>query len=615
MKSRILLLIPALFFTLALSAVPALRRWMTMTQSDGTAKTVMLVGDERSHYYIDRDGAKWLLDSAGMFVPLSEERARQITVGGKSSMQKKQLPRLRSAVKRSAGAYSGSRRGLIILVEFQDRRFTISNPKAEYESLANRRGYTNSYGATGSVRDYFLSQSYGTFDMQFDVVGPVRLENSMIYYGRNGSSSSEKDIYAGRMIAEACRAATDSVDISKYDWDGDSIVDQVYIVYAGYGEATGGSEYTVWPHEYDLYSAAYDDDNGDFFGLFGRRQSSAGGPGGHFGHGGQASSDIYDYGVEQNGYIFNTYACGNELVNMSVFGGTGNYMMGIGVICHEFSHCMGLPDLYDTVGSGYGLGNYDIMSKGSYNGQNGIGECPAGYSAYERMVAGWLSPQELTRARQVTAMQPLNVAAEAYVIYNPAHRDEYYLLENRDKTGWDSYLPDNGLLVAHVDYDSCIWSYNVVNSVNGTYYVGDESRTNTYDRLTILRADNSDPNSIYATDESTFLYPYKGLLGDVNDSISEYSSPAFTLNNKNTDGGSVLHCVVNSIKQHTDGTLSFSFFPDRITAGISSAVLTDGNGTAVYNLQGRRVAADEPLAPGVYIIRKADGTSVKKVVK
>ena len=124
---------------------------------------------------------------------------------------------------------------------------------------------------------------------------------------------------------------------------------------------------------------------------------------------------------------------------------------GIGTICHEFTHCLGLPDIYDTAyGGGYGMGYWDLMNSGSYNSN---GYIPAGFTSYEKMYCGWSQPIELKNDTVITGMKPLSEGGESYIIYNDANRNEYYLLENRQKTGWDAGIPGNGLLVIHVDYD------------------------------------------------------------------------------------------------------------------------------------------------------------------
>lgn len=293
--------------------------------------------------------------------------------------------------------------------------------------------------------------------------------------------------------------------------------------------------------------------------------------------------------------------------------------MGIGVICHEFSHCLGLPDFYDTVGDNYGMGYFDIMCSGSYNGPNYIGEVPAGYTSYERMFVGWMDPEELESTKNVSGMKPITEQGEAYKITNPGCESEYFLFENRQKTGWDSYIPSAGLMVTHVDYDSDVWDWNVVNSVGGSYYLStdtdqkNELKTD-HQYLTILHADNKSGQRTYTnmiiSDEKNDLYPYA-----TNDSITEYSKPGFTLYNANTDGSFVLHSIVRDIRQNSDGTMDFNFYPD-VAAGIEDVVsASDDDVVAVYNLRGQKYPSAEQLPSGVYILKLRSGESRKVVVK
>ena len=307
------------------------------------------------------------------------------------------------------------------------------------------------------------------FRLDFDVVGPVQLANGYAYYGEDDENGD--DMRAGEMVVEACKAIDDEVDFSDYDWDGDGFVDQVYVLYAWHGTATYSDDDTVWQHEYTLEES--------------------------------------DYGntLEIDGVQVNTYACSSELGQ--------SHVDGIGTICHEFSHCLGFPDMYDTQYEGnFGMGSWDLMCSGSYNGGS---FCPAGYTSYERWVAGWLDPIELTEDMSVTDMKALSDGGESYVIYNDAHPDEYYLLENRQLTGWDRELPAAGMLILHVDYDETVWQWNIVNDiVDYSDYEGYEDCVNDHQRLTIFHADDDDDSSYWnshyqfytKTTEGGAPYPY-----------------------------------------------------------------------------------------------------------
>ncbi|MBR7013365.1 MAG: M6 family metalloprotease domain-containing protein, partial [Prevotella sp.] len=352
-------------------------------------------------------------------------------------------------------------------------------------------------------------------ELDFDVAGPVILKNDYSYYG--GNDSSDNDKHPGAMIAEACKGVDSTIDFSQYDWDGDGEVEQVYVVYAGQGEANGGSEDTVWPHQWGL---AYND---------------------------------YGSVLTLDGVTINTYACGAEL-------GGEEEIDGIGTFCHEFSHCLGFPDMYDTRGNNFGMGTWDLMDYGSYNDD---GFVPSEYTSYEKWAAGWLEPIVLADDEmEVTNMKALSEGGEAYVIYNKANSDEFYLLENRQLTGWDAGQYGNGLLVLHVDYDANVWANNKVNTVA------------TRQRCTIFHADNSD--------EFTVL----GLRNDpypsgANDSLTNKSVPAATLYNANDNGKKYMNVSITNIKRNGDGTMSFNYKPLTSSQGnyLFRETFDDCNGT------------------------------------
>ena len=249
----------------------------------------------------------------------------------------------------------------------------------------------------------------------------------------------------------------------------------------------------------------------------------------------------YDEELTLDGVTINTYACASELNNDKT-------LSGIGTFCHEFSHCMGFPDMYDTAtnGSNFGMGSWDLMDYGSYNGD---GYVPAGYSGYEKMVCGWTTPIELDQPTTVTNMTWLANMGQTYIIYNKGNRNEYYILENRQKKDYDRYLPGSGLLVEHIDYDKDIWDWNAVNTTNGGYYAEGSSTPsyNDHQRITIFHANNREVD-----DNAT--YPYARL-----DSLTDSSMPAASVWNANTDGTYLMHSRVYGITQNGDGTMAFSF--------------------------------------------------------
>lgn len=585
--NRILLLVTFLTIGLSASAVNAKKVWRTVVQQDGTSVDLMLCGNEDLHYYKTRDGLPVLRNENdsnyyyanaygfGMTATTqmahnaaSRSAAESTFVSELSSTMDvtavtETSTRKLSAVKRSSSVYNDSKKGLVILVQFSDNKFTVSdNAKSFYEDMLNTENYSSGK-FIGSVHDYFYAQSAGKFDLTFDVVGPVTLSNNIAYYGANDHQGGN-DARPGTMAGQACQLAADSVDFSDYDWDDDGYVDQVYIEYAGYGEADGGGSSTIWPHEWSL------------------------------------SSSDFRKSLTIDGKIVDTYACGNELA----YGYATPTSSGIGTFCHEFSHCLGLPDFYDTSGgTNFGMDNWDLMDYGNYNGD---GYCPAGYTSYEKWFCGWQDPTELTSACDVSNMGALSDGGATYVIYNDNNANEYYLLENRQQSGWDASLYGAGLLVLHVDYNASSWTNNSVNT------------SSSHQRLTIFHADNSAQSTRASLAGDPYPYGAK-------DSLTDSSRPAATLFNKNSAGTYYMDKPITNIVQNDDGTISFQFMGGAVSktgevAAVESVQTYDslyGTAVDVYDANGKLMqrtndfSGMDALPSGVYILRSAKGKVFK----
>ncbi len=262
----------------------------------------------------------------------------------------------------------------------------------------------------------------GKFNPTFDVYGPVTLEHGYHYYGENNSLTGQ-DLHATDMVIEACRALDDEIDYTQYDLDGDGVIDNVYVVYAGYGASDSGMADRIWPHSYNF---ANDE----------RR-------------------------VWLDGKMLGNYACSNE-INFN----TGR-MTGIGTFVHEFGHCLGLPDMYNTVDQSatFTPGEWDFMDYGMYN--NGT-HTPPCVTAYERMFLGWLEPVELVQPDNLSLG---HIAGNTAYMISTNLPDEYFILENRQPEGWDAFIPGHGMLVWHIDYVKSVWDENRVNTNPSHQYV------------------------------------------------------------------------------------------------------------------------------------------------
>ena len=569
------------FVALSAQAVPAKKGvWRMVTLADGTQKRVELRGDEFCSYWVDAEGVSYNLDSESKrYVRVDANalqlRASQLRAKANQDRIERMAKARRMATKKSLGqtngSYFGKKKGLIILVQYKDKNFKFGHNKKMYNRIANETGYANSLGFVGSVKDYFLAQSNGQFELDFDVVGPYTLNHEYAYYG--APSGNSHDVRPCDMVYDACRLADPDVNFADYDWDGDGYVEQVYVLFAGLGQAAGGDENTIWPHEYKLQEG----NNGS-------------------------------YVSKDNNVVVNTYACGPELTLQYTPVAYRERVDGIGTLCHEFSHCLGYPDLYDTGNGGnFGMGEFDLMDAGSYNGES---FCPPNYSAYEKWFAGWITPTVLDKPASVKGMQAQDVKyGQAFVVYNDNNKNEYYLIENRQQNVgiWDKQLPASGMMITHVDYDENIWKRNNVNTiVNYSNQYGPEYAylDNDHQRLTIFHADNEEGSS--ADSQAGDLYPFNG-----NNSLTDTSSPAAII----YQGGSTMGKPITNITQNEDGSIDFDFMGgsnDNIISGIHFVENDEMSsfGQGVYSLDGRYMGTSaNGLEKGIYIVNG------KKIVK
>ena len=426
--NKIFSLLVALLAIASTYAVPARPGWQTKTQPDGTVMKLRLVGDENYHYWINESGDVVRENAEGYWMPVGEKVIRRL--GNRASRRVGVMAKVPS---------TGSLKGLVILVNFQDLSILSDNKQSEFNDLMNGDNYTYN-GATGSVRKYFIDQSNGKYTPKFDVVGPVTLPNNMSYYGGNDYDGYDKK--PGDMIVEACSIANalDTVDFTQYDNDNDGSVDFVYVIYAGKGEADGGTENTIWPHAWTLSDARIDRNKRTF-----------------------------------DGVVVDSYACSGEL------DGVSNKRTGIGTITHEFSHVIGLPDLYDTATDNNlsTPGEWHVMDYGPYNND---GKTPPNYTIYDKYYLGWETPTNLGNTAQVLTME----AGEGYQLassnslLDATSTNTVYYIENRQKSGWDAHLPGHGLLVWKIQYDEEKWYNNTLNNSSPLRYAlltaaGDEN--------------------------------------------------------------------------------------------------------------------------------------------
>lgn len=333
-------------------------------------------------------------------------------------------------------------KGLLILVNYTDISFNEENNQLAFDSLANGDNYTYN-GATGSCKAYFEAQSNGQYSPNFDVVGPINLPHESAYYAANDAVGNDQ--YVVDFVVEACKGADSlGVDFSQYDNDNNGVIDFIYIIYAGYAESEGAPESTMWPHNWDLISALY-------FGYSNMDEY-------------YANSDT-DFKLPSfDGKLINAYACSNELRKAT------NKRAGIGTICHEFSHVLGLPDYYlttdnPTTQQRLTPGAWSLMGYGNYLND---GNTPPNYSIYDKYYLGWVTPTVLAETQTLTLQADgetgyMLTRNEKHVAEGAYRTDTVYYLENRQLEGWDTYLPGHGMLIWQVIFDETDWFNNCPN--------------------------------------------------------------------------------------------------------------------------------------------------------
>lgn len=584
MKKLYLMLSMLFAFGIAANAVPAKKLQKVITLANGTQVSVELRGDEYLSWWEGTDGTAYRTTATdeNVFEAFDLEAQKPAAAARRARTEQGRVARLARVKNSLKGAddkmrglggdhitYKGVKKGLVVLVDFKNKKFADGHDLEYYKNVINGKDFTNEEeGYVGSVRDYFLAQSNGQFELDFDVVGPVTMSKNYGYYG--GDSQYQKDDKVYEMIKEACDGIQDQVNLKDYDWDGDGEADQVFFLYAGLGQASGGSAGTIWPHESEL------------------RYWPCG---------------VLSYPTGK----INTYACANELQPETQ--GSSRYISaGIGTICHEFSHCLGFADMYDTSGSGgYGMSVFDVMDQGSYNGN---GFVPCNYTAFERIYAGWVEPIELIDPATVKDMKSVSDYGRPFIMYNYKNTNEYFLMENRQNTGWDEGLyGSNGLLIVHVNYVPSRWINNSVNS----------SKEN-IQCCTVVNADGSREISNTLSLQGD-LYPYEEKGVTMNDEFTDESEPAAKLYNKNSDNSYALGIPITKIKR-SKGSVSFLVCggDDKNVIDNTFKGVVDGiNGVTVvkktvdnriYSIDGRYLGTDaSALGKGIYVV------GGKKIVK
>lgn len=486
-----------------------------------------------------------------------------------STSSVRRAPTMKSAALNAdgLGTYGSSARGSVnsigvhsipvLMVEFKDVSFQDFTTQEKIQRQLTEQGYHDEDLSKSSARDYFLDQSLGMFDPQFEVLGCVKVSKERAYYGQNYGTSHNR--YISQFVKEAMDSAVaHGIDLSPYVESGKGGVPLVSIIYAGRGEATSyetGCEDYIWPHFATL-----------------------------------------TYKPKGTSYNIKSYFVGNELMceYKGVFDDEGNlidilaiegtdHMMGIGIFVHEFGHALGLPDFYctDYNHTEPGMGGLSIMDYGGYLYDT---YCPLGYDAYERNFMGWLQLTELTEPGSYE-LYPFGDerGQTAYIIRNNDNNKEYFILENRQPTYFFPSMMGKGLFVVHCDYDASEWTRGTLNN--------DKDHL----RMTYIPADNNkeyDYNVAWSQYKGSF-YPYS-KNGLVNDSLTQNSVP-----NDAVFIGEHMNKPIYNIALSDEGVISFDFIEKPEPTGIHDVTLEPKRKDILFDLQGRRVSKAQR---GVYIL-------------
>lgn len=449
-------------------------------------------------------------------------------------------------------------RQLVILFSYSDLSFACENPQEYYQRVFNEPGYNEGAGP-GCVADYYREQSGGLFNLQFDVYGPYQVSSKAQPYANPNAGTRNYGYDAMVEATKQMLADNPHLNFAPYDWNGDGYAEQVIYVCAGLSgnQANSACYGYLWPSTGSLGETIPTPDG----------------------------TMIHNYSASAEHWV-NDMSC------------------GIGTICHEFSHSLGLPDIYPTSGSsGYYsvVDEWDLMDGGNFTN---YGWCPPNFTAMEKMLMGWTTATELTEPITITGLEPVSRGGEIYSIH---HTDnEFLLLENRQQIGWDAGVPGKGLVIYHVDYNRSYWSLNKVNVTKGHFCFDLVHADNLdfkqwdvirpYADVSVEQYQNSPRMNNWHLSTSPFPWSTDSTAF-VNSELTDTSIPATTMFNTNANGSRLLSKAITNITMAADGTVSFDYggyCPSAVSDIYVPVTATD----RLYNLYGQRV--DSP-GKGIYI--------------
>lgn len=538
-------------------AIPAKPGFVTFIQPDGTPVKIRISGDEHGHVAFTADGMVVVnvgdhleyarIDASGQAygsgIPVGKERlsaheaanlqnadVKEKYLAQKSASRDSRIAKrmmnmaTRSAKNNEAPDYFGrcastfpvigEQKGLVILVEYQDVGFEYAD-SLYFDRMLNEEGFSD-YGSLGSAKDWFVENSGGRFVPEFDVFGPVTLPQRRRYYGQNDREGNDR--HPEQMVVDACEALDGLIDFSQYDRDRDGIIDNVFLFYAGIGEHDSNIAEAVWPHSWDFAEARPD------------------------------TTFVYD------GVRLNHYACTCEYPS--------GYKRpdGIGTFVHEFSHVLGLPDLYATsYSSAFTPGEWSVLDQGPYNNDR---LTPPNYSSFEKCALGWVEMLPMEEGR--LELPDFAKSGNAYLL-STERVNEFYFFENRCQEGNDAFLPHHGMLVWHIDYNKFKWDNNTVNN------------TASHQNVDLIEADNVPTEASRAGDSFPGINKVTEFTFETSPKLSSWD-------------GLPLAFDIRGIEETEEGVIRFDAVK-RTGGGQNKAqLIMESQSEAVYfDLTGRRV--------------------------
>lgn len=554
MLKRLFLINILLLLSLLTFAAPARPGRIYLAQPDGSGFYAFIYGDEfmkvkvtsQGNAIIQEEDGWWyyaLYDSTGQkvstgcrvgetvssevllnsqFIPyenIAQSASRRRALVESAEIRERGiLSRIRRKVcTRAGGDVTVEKRGLILLVQFKGETERFTYTKEDFINMLTQQGY-NSFGAQGSAKDYFDDQFKGMYDFHFDVSDIVTLDKERAYYGKNNQDGNDENPHM--MVIDACQLLDASIDFAKYDQDGDGDVDNVFVFFAGKDEAEGGPDDTIWSHAWYIKDGA-------------------------------GKNLILD------GVRINRYACASELISLN---DNKTRMAAIGTFCHEYSHALGLSDLYDTdyqVG-GFSAGTWkrlSLMDGGNYNNN---GNTPPNFTAIEREMLQTGNCVELESAGEYSL---LPVSEGSYCKIDSDNEGEYFLLECRTARGWDQYIGGEGLLVYHIDRSSNDAGFSEYFQRNVTAIERWDSSNEvnalaSHQCADLLEADGRPDafNNLYDSSYQNYLQSLSGLFFPyAGQSITPTTTPGFKC-----WGDAKVNSAISDIS-YRDGKVTFTF--------------------------------------------------------